>query len=98
MNLLQKQVGAFCDKHGLKTTPEHRALDLVSEVGEVCKEVLLSTGYGKNSREGRPQLKNELGDVLFALAALANLLDVDLEAALGSALEKYRKRLDSQGL
>ncbi|MFB6372071.1 MAG: MazG-like family protein, partial [Bradymonadaceae bacterium] len=43
----QDRVAAFVATHDLAAEPAYRALDLVSEVGEVAKEVNLSTGYGE---------------------------------------------------
>jgi NTP pyrophosphatase (non-canonical NTP hydrolase) len=42
-------------------------------------------------------MTDELGDAFYSLIALAESLDVDLEAALERALEKYRTRLAVQG-
>jgi hypothetical protein len=70
-----------------------RALDLVSEVGELAKEILEGTDYGSALFEAPEGWTGELGDSLFALVCLANSTGVDLEAALNAALEKYRERL-----
>ncbi|MBD3251408.1 nucleotide pyrophosphohydrolase [Candidatus Uhrbacteria bacterium] len=91
----QKEVNAFCVQHGLSLSPEYRALDLVSEVGEVSKEILMRTNYGTESPVDRPEIKEELGDVYFSLFVLANALNVDLEEALQIVLKKYEKRLQT---
>ena len=41
--------------------------------------------------------RDELGDTLFALLALAEELDVDASAALEQSLEKYERRIDKRG-
>lgn len=94
MDKLQKMVEEFCRKHDLKTSPEHRALDMVSEVGEVAKELLWMTDYGKNPMNKSDEIEMELGDLMFSLSALANHFEVDLEKAMKKALDKYKKRLD----
>ncbi len=94
MKNLQTKVAEFITANGLDTGAEFRALDLVSEVGEVAKEILKMTDYGKAEARPREELKGELGDVLFALVALANQLDVDLEEALEIVLDKYALRLE----
>lgn len=89
----QQKIKKFCEKNNIDSPVEHRTLDLVSEVGEVAKEILKMSDYGSRTPEFREELKNELGDVLFALNILANKLDVDLDEALDEVLEKYEKRL-----
>ncbi|ELY54456.1 MazG-like family protein [Natronolimnohabitans innermongolicus] len=89
----QEAVAAFVERHDLETPPEFRLLDLVSEVGELGKDANTSTGYG--DAPGDLELESdEIGDVLFATLALADALEIDAEAALEEALEKYERRLD----
>ncbi len=93
----QQRVAAFMRHHHLRHDPTTHALDLVSEVGEVAKEVLLSTDYGRRSPQPRPELADELGDALYSLLALAEVCGVDANDALGVALEKYERRLVERG-
>lgn len=92
----QTQATEFAKKHDLLHAPETHALDLVSEVGEVVKEILLATDYGKRPFSSHPHLAEEMGDVLYSLSVLATAVDVDLDQALASALAKYQKRMDSK--
>jgi len=89
----QRRVAAFARDHDLLHDPATHALDLVSEVGEVAKEVLLSTDYGRRAPQPRPELADELGDALYSLLALAEVCGVDVGRALVAALEKYERRL-----
>lgn len=91
----QQQVADFLDRHDLATAPEFRLLDLLSELGEVAKDVNESTGYGADPDEVAVN-EDELGDTLFALLALAEELDVDAGEALDTALAKYESRLETQ--
>lgn len=91
----QRRVAAFVAAHELDVPPAHRVLDLVSEVGEVAKEVNESTGYG--TTDAVSVAPDELGDTLFALLALADALDVDAGTALDRSLSKYEARLDESG-
>ena len=43
---------------------EHRVLDVVSELGELSKEILKASSYGKSSYVFNEKIKLELGDVL----------------------------------
>jgi len=93
----QRRVADFVDAAGLRAGVESRTLDLVSEVGEVAKEVLKATRYGDAPFDTPPTWEGELADVFFSLACLANATNVDLDAALGGALAKYRARLTARG-
>jgi NTP pyrophosphatase (non-canonical NTP hydrolase) len=93
----QTETRDFIRRHSLSRTPQTHALDLVSEVGEVAKVLLEASDYGRSSLTPSPALTEELGDAFYSLIALAESLDVDLEAALERALEKYRTRLAGKG-
>jgi len=92
----QARVAAFVDDHDLHAPPENRVLDLASEVGELAKNVNETTDYG--AADGAADAdRDELGDALFCLLALADELDYDAGAALEEALDKYESRLDQSG-
>jgi NTP pyrophosphatase (non-canonical NTP hydrolase) len=97
MNAAQLAVADFVQRHGLYTDVERRLLDLVSEVGELAKEVLKSTQYGRAHGALTPNWQVELGDVLFSLLCLGNATEVDMDSALHEALEKYEQRLAAHG-
>ena len=87
----------FIKTHGLETTPEARYIDLVSEMGELGKEMLKATNYGKAPWQATPDTAMELGDCLFSLLALASALDVDANTALTAAIDKYQTRFVQKG-
>ncbi|MCK4280361.1 MAG: nucleotide pyrophosphohydrolase [Candidatus Thorarchaeota archaeon] len=97
MKELQNQVERFIQQHELQTTAEHFALDIVSEMGELAKEILRASNYGRESPEFRSEMASELGDLLYSLIALANHLEVDLESELHETLNKYRRRVTQGG-
>jgi len=97
MKNLQQKVKEFCKKSNLDSPIEHKLLDTMSELGEVAKEILKMTNYGRKPMEFREELKSELGDVLYSLITVANHFDIDLEEALQMILEKYKKRLEKGG-
>jgi NTP pyrophosphatase (non-canonical NTP hydrolase) len=96
LSSLQQRVSEFVEEHGLEAPIQARTLDLVSEAGELAKEVLKGTKYGGQKFEPPQGWEDELGDVFFALVCLANSTGVDLETTLESALRKYRGRLGSR--
>ena len=97
MKELQESVRKFCDQRKLNCRPTERVLDVISELGEVAKEILKSGDYGKKPPEKSDAIREELGDLLFSLMALANELDIDLEASLDDALKKYESRMELSG-
>lgn len=94
MKDLQRKIKEFCQKYKLESPPEHQLLDTYSELGEVAKEVLKMTNYGREGFEMRNEVKEEMGDVLYSLITLANSLDIDLENQLDKVLQKYQKRME----
>lgn len=91
-------VADFVREHELEAPVHARLLDLTSEVGELAKDALKSTNYGREPFEQAPEgWEGELGDVLFALICLANSTGVDMDTALNGALEKYRGRMEQGG-
>lgn len=93
----QQKVAAFVAQHQLEAPVEARLLDLVSEVGEVAKEVLKGSDYGRHPFEAGDEWAAELADALFSLICVANSTGVNLEAALDQVLDKYRQRLTQAG-
>ena len=92
----QKRVATFLEDHELHTTPEYRLLDLLSEVGELAKDVNSSTDYGAAPDDVSVK-PDEIGDALFSLLALSDALDVDAGEALETALSKYEGRIAESG-
>ena len=89
----QSQVREFVKTHGIDAPIEQRCLDLVSEVGELAKEILLATDYGKRAYQKSTTITNEVGDIAFALICVANSLEIDIEHALSDSLSKYTNRI-----
>lgn len=88
----QTRATEFAQKHNLQHPAGVYVLDLLSELGEVGKEVLLATDYGKRPFQPTPNLPAELGDLLYSLCLLASASGVDLEQAFSQTLDKYEKR------
>ena len=77
----------------LDLDPVSRALDLSSEVGEICKEILKGTQYGNQGFQTTANLELEMGDVYFSLLIMAASVNLDLEIALEKSVKKMRDRL-----
>jgi NTP pyrophosphatase (non-canonical NTP hydrolase) len=63
---------------------------LTEELGEVARD--LQRQRGMRPRPQPSNLPEEVGDLLFTLAAFANLQKIDLDGAVRLVLEKYRAR------
>jgi NTP pyrophosphatase (non-canonical NTP hydrolase) len=93
MKELQAKIKKFCKENNLESPPEHRVLDTMSELGEVAKEILKMSDYGRKPFKYREELKSEIGDLFYSIITIANSFDIDLEDALNMIFEKYKKRL-----
>ncbi len=89
----QQRVAAFARRYGLLHDPATHMLDLVTEVSEVAKEMLLATDYGQRPPQFRPELTGEIGDTLYSLLILTEACGVDADSALSAAPQKYAHRL-----
>lgn len=80
-----------------ETTVEQRVLFLVTEVGEVTREVLhLSGAYSSHGiadvKAAKERLGMEMYDVLWNLCDLANRLGIDLEDACAKKIAHNQTR------
>jgi NTP pyrophosphatase (non-canonical NTP hydrolase) len=94
---LQKKVASFTENYKLEIAVPFRLLDLMSEAGELAKENLKSSNYGRTDFAPSVSWAEEVGDVFFALLCIANSTNLDLEEALSVVLDKYQKRLNITG-
>lgn len=86
----------FIAQHHLETQPAYSLLDIMSELGEVAKELLQGTDYGRGSGTAdATRMREEIGDLMFAVAYLSTLYDVDPEAAMWESVHKFERRLQS---
>lgn len=85
------------EEFDLNSDVSSRALDLASEVGELCKEILNGTSYDSSTFATTDNLEMELGDVMVALMVLGSSLNLDLNVALEKSLEKMRARVQNFG-
>ncbi len=82
----------FINKYSLKISEKTRYIDLVSEIGELGKEIIKSTDYGNKDFEKTPEQVLEVGDCIFSLLALCYEMDIDAQNALQKVIAKYESR------
>lgn len=93
----QSQIAMFVQTFDLETGVESRLLDLVSEIGELAKEVLKGTDYGANEYTQTSKWEDELADIFFSLICLANSTNINLEDALERSINKLQQRMNETG-
>ena len=93
----QQLVARFSAASGMNSPVEARLLDLLSELGEVAKEYLRATDYGRVPFQHPRSWEEEMGDVYYSLLTLANASGVDLGRALERVLRKYEHRMMRNG-
>ena len=93
----QERAGEFAKERNLDHAPGVYALDVMSEMGEVAKEILLASDYGAHAPQFGPHLAAKLGDLLYSICMLATSSGVDLESAFNKTLEKYDRRWETIG-
>ena len=104
MDELQLIVKKFIKNNNWNSPIEHRTLDLVSELGELSKEIIKLNNYGRDldknkkvnssSRNDIKKIKDEMGDVMFSLINIANYFDINLETVTKHSIVKYKNRLN----
>jgi NTP pyrophosphatase (non-canonical NTP hydrolase) len=94
---LQREADGWIHSHGGYWSPLSQFVRLVEEVGELGRE--LNHRFGDKPRRAKDRagsLPDELGDILFIVALLANSLEIDLDAAWRTTLEKYDRRMGTR--
>ena len=97
MNSIQEEVNELIKKYNLESSVEIRFIDLISELGELGKEILKGNEYGKKDLSNTENLESEIGDTFFSLICVANGLNIDLQNALDNVLNKYENRFSNKG-
>ena len=95
MDMITRAIGTVDDfnyEHGLHLSPTIRILDITSELGELSKEVIKATDYGKKGFKPNDKVSDEYGDLLYSVISLGKEIGVNGEIALENALAKYEKR------
>ena len=90
----QKIVDDWIKKYGVKYFTElTNTAILMEEVGEVAR--IMARRYGEQSEkesDKQKDLGDELADVLFVLACIANQTGINLQEAFNKNMEKKTKR------
>lgn len=96
----QHQVDTWIKKYGVRYFNELTNLAILTEeVGELARVIARRFGEQSEKESDKDKdLGDEMADVLFVLACLANQTGVDLQAAIKRNFEKKTKRDHSRHL
>jgi len=89
---IEKLITDFNDKNSQKLDPIIRALDISSECGAFCKEVLSCQPFDENNNEISEGVKNGVGNLLYSVISFANENKIDLIPLVKNTLEKYENK------
>ena len=94
---LAAEVDTFINNHGGYWDPAWLLSALTEELGELSRGIQIFAGIrNKGVSTDSPAMiqgiKEESGDLLFALLCLTNKFNIDLEKALLNTLKKYKQR------
>jgi NTP pyrophosphatase (non-canonical NTP hydrolase) len=102
MNLLDYQKKALMTSRAADAPNEmyHRVLGLVGESGEIAEKFkkLVRDHDGDLSALDTDDMKQELGDVLWYVATLADYLDLSLEDIAQTNIAKLKDRLSRNAI
>lgn len=94
LKIIQKQVDEWTSQFKAQYWKPHEILArLVEEVGELAREI--NDRFGpkkKKAKEGKKEVGEEVADIIFTLACLANSLKIDLDEAFERMMGKYQER------
>jgi len=90
MERLQREVDRVIKSFGGYWEPFEMLAAVVEELGELSREMLRLEGIKEKGEKDK--VKEELGDVLFALLCIANYYGIDAEKALLNTISKYSTR------
>jgi NTP pyrophosphatase (non-canonical NTP hydrolase) len=94
MKKIQKQTDDWVKECTTGYFSPHECLArLVEEVGELAREI--NHTYGpkkKKATERENSIGDELGDVVFTIACIANSLDIDLDKSFKGVMKKLYTR------
>ena len=97
MNTFQKRIHEFAEARDWKQfhNPKDLLLGIVEEVGEIRNIIKWeqdSAVLKKVLEEQREQLEDEIGDIYWFLALLANGSGIDMDEAIDGVIRKNEKR------
>ncbi len=88
----QKRIDQWIMEHGGYWPPLSMLAAIIEEIGEIARELNNIEGFKPLKSRENGDLGEELADLLYAIACLANYYKIDLEEKLDNTILKYIKR------
>lgn len=99
MKTMQKKVKDFAQSNKLSSSIESKIFMLTHEVGEIAKEGLKLSHYGKvaiDPTKPTGKMALEIGEIIYCIADMANEMNIDLEEALELALDTIANKAQNK--
>ncbi len=87
----------FNEKFMEPLNPNIRMHDIVSEIGEMAKEIIKSQEYGNKDFELTDEMVLEYGDALYSMISFGLENNIDIKGTLNKIIEKYENRFAKKG-
>ncbi|MBI3893101.1 MAG: nucleotide pyrophosphohydrolase, partial [Candidatus Wallbacteria bacterium] len=87
---MQRKVDEAVTSFGGYWGPFEMLARMTEELGEIASD--LQRNHGLRPRKTHTDIEEEVGDLLFTLAAFANIHKLDLSRAFERVVEKYAER------
>lgn len=97
MNEFQKRIKKFCEERDWEQfhNPKDLLLGIIEEIGEIRNIVKWEPDLKKVKEaieNNKAEMKDNIGDIYWFLAVLANECNVNLDEAIHEVIEKNKKR------
>lgn len=89
---IEKLITDFNEKNSQKIDPVIRALDISSECGNLCKEILSCKPLVEDNKELSDGVKNGVGNLIYSVISFANENNIDLVPLIKKTLENYANK------
>ena len=89
---IEKLITDFNDKNSQKLDPVIRALDISSECGLFCKEVLSCQPFDEKNTQLSDGIKKGVGNLLYSVISFANENNIELLALVKNTLENFENK------
>lgn len=94
LQTMQQEVDDWISQYKEGYWPPHELLaHMMEELGEMAREINHLYGNKKKKEtEDDNTISNEIGDLLFNIACLANALDINLDESFANTMHKAKTR------
>jgi NTP pyrophosphatase (non-canonical NTP hydrolase) len=101
MKIIQKKVKNWIAKKGFEWSVYAEYCHLVEEVGELGEAIVVQQGErkpgkGSDALADHSNVDEEIGDSLFTLIVLSNMLNLDIERCFDNTIKRYNQKVEKR--